>query len=188
MYPCAATAAFLPPAGHHRHRMPWDPSETRRLGDLCAQGVRWSEIARLLGRTEAAVKAQAKKLVAATAEIRPAVAIVVQADMLPARMRRDELLKQRERTGLTFEQLAARAGILSGPGILYVVAAGKNQLASRYTNAIRDLPDAQRPARVPAPVPAEPEPAPGFVTMTITVPKNLAASFQAIAATMGTQQ
>ncbi|MFF4922925.1 MULTISPECIES: hypothetical protein [unclassified Kitasatospora] len=181
MYPCTATTAVLPPADHHRHRMPWELSETRRLGDLCAQGVRWSEIARLLGRTEAAVKAQAKKSVAA--EIRPAAAITLMADMPPARMRRDELLKQRERTGLTFEQLAARAGILSGPGILYVVAAGRNQLASRYTNAIRDLPDARRPARVPAPAPAVTQLAPGFVN--VAVPEHIAAAIQVIVHAMG---
>ncbi|WP_328953688.1 hypothetical protein [Kitasatospora purpeofusca] len=187
MYPCT-NLMTLSPAGH-RHRMPWAPSETRRLTDLCAQGVGWSEIARLLGRTEAAAKAQAKKAVAGASSpaivALPVVAIEVLPDTLPARMRGDELLEQRDRTGLTFEQMAARVGILSGPGILYVIAAGKNQLSPRYTLAIRDLPDARRAAPAPG-VPAAPKTAPGFVS--IAVPERIAAAIQVIVHAMGAQQ
>ncbi|WP_406087441.1 hypothetical protein [Kitasatospora purpeofusca] len=103
-------------------------------------------------------------------------------------MRAAELLEQRDRTGLTFEQLAARAGILSGPGILYIVAEGKTQLSPRYTAAIRALPgSAPRPApALTVVLPVSPQPAPGFVS--VMVPDHLAAAFQVILHAMGAQR
>ncbi|MFD0400177.1 hypothetical protein ACFVHI_19105 [Kitasatospora sp. NPDC127121] len=182
MYLCTTFTAHQPAArtNNHRHGMPWESAEKHRLTMLRAQGVAFTEIARLLGRTEAAVRAQANKPApGAAGEHLP--------NMPGSRMRGDELLEQRDRTGLTFEQLAARAGILSGPAILYIIAAGKNQLSPRYTTAIRDLPDARRTAPAPAPsVPAASQLAPGFVN--ITVPEQLAAAFQVIVHAMGAQQ
>ncbi len=189
MYPCTNLTVLSSAGrvGRERHGLSWEPSETRRLTALHTQGVRWDEIARLLGRTEAAVRAQAKKT-APTAASLPAAARKAVPDMPPARMRGAELLEQRDRTGLTFEQMAARVGIFNGPGILYVVADGKNQLSPRYTAAIRALPDAARrtaPALTVV-LPVSPQPAPGFVS--VMVPDHLAAAFQVILHAMGAQR
>ncbi|MFI2609646.1 hypothetical protein [Kitasatospora sp. NPDC018619] len=180
MYPCTTVTVHQPApwAGNHRHGAPWDSAEKHRLTELRARGVAFTEVARLLGRTEAAVRAQARKPA-------PGGAGVHLPNMPGSRMRGDELLEQRDRTGLTFEQMAARAGILSGPGILYIVAAGKNQLSPRYTLAIRDLPDARRAAVAPS-VPVTPPLPPGYVT--VVVPKHIAAAIQEIADAMGAQQ
>lgn len=182
MYPCTNLTVLSSAGrvGRERHGLSWEPSETRRLTALHTQGVRWDEIARLLGRTEAAVRAQAKKTA-------PTAAREAVPDMPPARMRGAELLEQRDRTGLTFEQLAARIGIYNGPGILYVVADGKNQLSPRYTAAIRALPAARRVApALTVVLPVAPQPAPGFVS--VMVPDHLAAAFQVILHAMGAQQ
>ncbi|MFJ6622351.1 hypothetical protein ACIQOW_32815 [Kitasatospora sp. NPDC091335] len=163
-------------AGLQRHGRAWEPADKRRLTLLRAEGVGFAEIARLLGRTEAAVRAQAKKPAPAAAPCQS----------LPARMRAAELLEQRDRTGLTFEQMAARAGILSGPGILYVVADEKNQLSPHYTNAIRALPDAVRRAAPALTVVLPDSPPPGFVN--VVVPERLAATVQMIVHAMGAQR
>ncbi|MCX4751427.1 hypothetical protein OG455_39015 [Kitasatospora sp. NBC_01287] len=184
---------ILSPAGQtgrEHHGTTWEAADRRKLTVLRAQGVGFGDIARLLGRTETAVRAQAQK--SARAAVSTQVAVIAVSpfpQVTPARMGAAELLDQQERTGLSFEQMAARAGILAGSGILYVVADGRTKLSPRYTAAIRMLPDATR-AELPVPAPVlapavPPTAASGIVN--VPVPEHLAAAFQVIVHALGIQ-